>query len=145
MEEQVTFFLKKKLTLGKCSNFFVFKDFLIKISVQSDLLLKRTNLESIKSRRVQGEGTLPSAGWQKSPIAHDREKTIIWRCSIARWREMGTGLFIGMWLIIQNTRIKQPAATNFGHIRYYTSGLRPLTDTPFEDLGERLQSAPAQS
>ena len=49
LEEKVKFFrTAKKRTLGKCSNFFVFKDFFIKNSVQSDLLLKRTNLESLK-------------------------------------------------------------------------------------------------
>ena len=54
--KKLPFFRTKKLTLGKCSNFFVFKDFFITISVQSDLhvLLKRTNLASIKSRRVHG-------------------------------------------------------------------------------------------
>ena len=51
------FFREKKRTLRKCSNFFVLKYFFIKISVESDLLLKRTNLESIKSKRVHGEGT----------------------------------------------------------------------------------------
>ena len=35
----------------KCSNFFVFQYFLIKNSVRSDLLLNRTNPESIKSGR----------------------------------------------------------------------------------------------
>ena len=43
----------------------------------------------------------------------------------------------------ENTHIKQPAAINLGYIRDHTRGLGPLTDTPFEDLGERLQSAPA--
>ena len=36
-------------------------------------------------------------------------------------------------------------STNFGHIRVHTSGLSPLTDTPFADLGERLESAPASA
>ena len=49
------------------------------------------------------------------------------------------------WVIIQNSRQAKGAATNFGHIRAHTSGLSPLTDTPFEDLGERLESAPASA
>ena len=46
MEEQVTFFLKKKRTLGKCSNFFVFQPILIKLILESDLVLNRSFPES---------------------------------------------------------------------------------------------------
>ena len=49
------------------------------------------------------------------------------------------------WVIIQNSRQAKGAATNFGHIRAHTRGLSPLSDTPFKDLGERLESAPASA
>ena len=42
LEEKVKFFSgKKKRTLGKCSNFFVFQPILIKIYLESDLVLSR--------------------------------------------------------------------------------------------------------
>ena len=46
LEEKVKFFGKKKLTLGKCSNFFVFQPILIKMILESDLVLNRSFPES---------------------------------------------------------------------------------------------------